>query len=100
MQSVKAAPNFEGYDGLGDAYLNQRDLNGAGRAYAAAAEINPYDSRAHFGLASIASLAGRRKDALAEYARGFETDPNNPNAKSAVRALKVSGDNEQKDGEQ
>lgn len=99
LQSVKAAPNFEGYDGLGDAYLQQRNLNGAGWAYAAAAEINPYDSRAHFGLASIASLAGHRKVALAEYARGFETDPNNPDAKSAVRALRVTGENEQKDGE-
>jgi len=89
-QSVRAAPNFEGYDGLGDVYLEQRDFGRAKQAYAAASHINPYDSRAHFGLACIAAAAGRRQAALAEYARGFETDPNNQEAKSAVQVLRGS----------
>jgi Tfp pilus assembly protein PilF len=96
-QSVRAAPNFEGYDGLGDVYLEQRDFRRAEQAYAAAAHINPYDSRAHFGLARIAASAGRRRVALAEYARGFETDPNNQEAKRAVQVLKGSVTHEEKD---
>jgi protein O-mannosyl-transferase len=93
-QSVRAARNFEGYDSLGDVYLQQQYPKRAERAYAAAAEINPYDSHAHFGLARVAALAGQRKVALAEYARGFETDPNNHEAKSAVQVLRASGNHE------
>ena len=100
LQSVRAARNFEGYDGLGDVYLQQQDLTRAEQAYAAAAEINPYDSRAHFGLARAAALGGRRKAALAEYARGFETDPNNQKARSAVQVLRASGNHEREDSEQ
>ena len=99
-QSVRAAPNFEGYDGLGDAYLQQRDYVRAEQSYAAAARVNPYDSRAHFGLAHIAALAGRRRAALAEYSRGFETDPNNQQAKSAVEVLRGSEAHERKDPQQ
>jgi protein O-mannosyl-transferase len=99
-QSVRAARNFDGYDGLGNVYLQQQDPTRAERAYAAAAEINPYDSRAHFGLARVAALAGRRQAALAEYARGFETDPNNQEAKSAVQVLRASGNHEREDSKQ
>jgi protein O-mannosyl-transferase len=99
-QSVRAAPNFEGYDGLGDVYFEQRNLSGAKQSYQAAARINPYDSRAHFGLARIAASAGHREAALAEYARGFETDPNNREAKSAVQVLRASKAYERKDSEQ
>ncbi|TAM82797.1 MAG: tetratricopeptide repeat protein [Acidobacteria bacterium] len=99
-QSVRAAQNFEGYEGLGDVYLQQRDLDRAGRAYAAAAEINPYDSRAYFGLAHIAVLAGHQQAALAEYARGFVTDPNNQEARSAVQLLRVSGNHEREISDQ
>lgn len=99
LQSVRAAPNFEGYDGLGDADLQQEDLKRAARAFAAAAAINPYDSRAHFGLARVASLEGHRKVALAEYARGFETDPNNPEAKIAVEFLRANGNYEPENSE-
>jgi protein O-mannosyl-transferase len=90
LESVRAEPNFEGYDGLGEVYLRQRDLPRAKQAYVAAARINPYDSRAHFGLAQIAASGGHRRAALAEYARGFETDPNNQEAKSAVQLLRTN----------
>lgn len=99
-QSVQAAQNFEGYDGLGDLYLRQQDLKRAGQAYAAAVETNPYDSSAHFGLARIAARAGRRQMALAEYARGFVTDPNNQEAKSAVQVLSASGNHGREYSEQ
>ncbi|HKT12004.1 MAG TPA: tetratricopeptide repeat protein [Terriglobia bacterium] len=99
-QSVQAAPNFEGYDGLGDVYLQWADLGRARQAYAAASRINPYDSRAHFGLARVAAAAGHRQAALAEYARGFETDPNNQEAKSAVQTLRASEMHEGNDAEQ
>jgi protein O-mannosyl-transferase len=96
-QSVRAAPNFKGYDGLGDVYTEQGDLTRAERAYAAAAGTNPYDSHAHFGLARIAASSGHRKAALEEYARGFETDPNNQEAQTAVQVLRASRGDERKD---
>lgn len=99
-QSVRAAPNFEAYDGLGDIYLQQGDFGRAKQAYAAAGRINPYDSRAHFGLARIAALGGRRRAALAEYARGFETDPNNQQAKTAVQMLRANETHGRKGPEQ
>jgi tetratricopeptide (TPR) repeat protein len=99
-QSVRAVPNFEGYDGLGDIDLQRGDASNAEQAYAAAAGINPYDSSAHFGLARVAASAGRRRAALDEYARGFETDPNNQAAKSAVEVLRGSETHERKDPQQ
>jgi Tfp pilus assembly protein PilF len=99
-RSVRAAPNFEGYDGLGDVYLQLQYPARAKRAYAEAARINPYDSRAHFGLARIAASDGHPVAALAEYKRGFETDPNNQEAKSAVKALRARETHERKDAEQ
>ncbi|HUX09544.1 MAG TPA: tetratricopeptide repeat protein [Terriglobia bacterium] len=95
-RSVQAAPNFEGYDGLGDVYAQQGDLSRARRAYAAAAKVNPYDSHAHFGLARIAASTGRREEALEEYLRGLETDPNNQEARNAVQALRANGTHERK----
>ena len=98
-QSVAVAPNFEGYDGLGVIYLGQRDLSLARQAYEAAARVNPYDSRAHFGLGRIAAMSGLRRVALSEYSRGFETDPNNQEAKNAVQTLRTSEADERKDSE-
>jgi len=95
-QSVRAAPNFKGYDGLGDVYLQEGELRRAEQAYAAAVGINEYDSHAHFGLARIAAQSGRREQALEEYARGFETDPHNPAARRAVQVLRVSANHEGK----
>ena len=96
-QSVRSAANFTGYDGLGDVYLKQGGWRRARLAYEAAAHLNPYDSRAHFGLARIAASAGHREVALAEYAQGFETDPNNQEARSAVQVLKAGKPYEKKD---
>ncbi len=89
QQSVDAAPNFRGYDGLGDVYLKQQDLARAAEAYRAAVANNPYDSHAHFGLARIAQANGHRDTALKEYAQGFETDPNNQEAQSTVILLRA-----------
>ena len=89
QQSVDAAPNFRGYDGLGDVYTRQRDLARAAIAYRTAVAINPYDSHAHFGLARVAQANGHRDTALEEYANGFETDPNNQEAQSAVQLLRA-----------
>ena len=96
-QSVRAAPNFKGYDGLGDVYWLQGDFRRAEQAYSAAAGINPYDSHAHFGLARIAASNGHRRVALEEYTLGFETDPNNQEARSDVQVLRASKNDERKD---
>lgn len=100
LQSVRAAPNFKGYDGLGNVYVQQGEPARAQQVYAAAVRVNPYDSHAHFALARIAAADGRRELALEEYSRGFETDPNNQEAKNAVQNLRASGLHEPKDSEQ
>ena len=98
-ESVRAAPNFEAYDGFGDVYAQREDWSRARQAYTAASRINPYDSRAHFGLARVAAAAGHRRAALVEYARGFGTDPNNREAKSAVETLRASETHEEKNAD-
>jgi protein O-mannosyl-transferase len=93
-RSVSVDPNFEGYDGLGDVYLKRGRLAQAEQAFASALARNPFDAHAHFGLAGIAASDGRRALALKEYARGFETDPNNPDAKIAVQKLRSNATSE------
>ncbi len=93
-RSVAADPNFEGYDGLGDVYLQERKLGQAEQSFASAVAVNPFDAHAHFGLARVAASAGRRAEALKEYAEGFETDPNNPEARIAVQRLRSHETNE------
>jgi protein O-mannosyl-transferase len=91
--SVHAAPNFKGYDGLGDIYLQHGNLCRAEQAYTDAVRLNPYDSLADFGLAKISAFTGHKEKALQEYSQGLETDPNNQDAKSAVQALRASRSN-------
>lgn len=93
-RSVAANPNFEAYDGLGDVYLKEGKSAEARRAFSAAVALNPIDAHAHFGLAEIAAAAGRKAEALKEYAKGFETDPNNPAARIAVQKLRSNASNE------
>ncbi len=93
-RSVAADPNFEGYDGLGDVYLKEGKSDEAQRSFASAAALNPFDAHAHFGLAGIAASSGRRAEALKEYARGLETDPNNPEAQIAVQKLRLHASSE------
>ncbi|HVA00210.1 MAG TPA: tetratricopeptide repeat protein [Terriglobia bacterium] len=93
-RSVAADPNFEGYDGLGDVYLKEAKSAQAEQSFASAVVLNPFDAHAHFGLAGIAASSGRRAVALMEYAKGLETDPNNPEAKIAVQKLRLHAPNE------
>jgi protein O-mannosyl-transferase len=93
-RSVAADPNFEGYDGLGDVYLKEGNFAQAEQSFAAAVAVNPFDAHAHFGLARIAASSGRRLVALKEYAKGLETDPNNPEARIAVQNLRSDAANE------
>jgi tetratricopeptide (TPR) repeat protein len=86
--SVAADPNFEGYDGLGDVYLKDGKSSRAEQSFASALALNPFDGHAHFGLAGIAASSGRKAAALEEYAKGLETDPNNPEANIAVQELR------------
>jgi protein O-mannosyl-transferase len=88
--SVAADRNFEGYDGLGDVYLKEGRTAQAEQSFASAVAINAYDAHAHFGLAKVAASNGRKANALEEYARGLETDPNNPEAKNAVQRLRLN----------
>lgn len=95
-RSVAADSNYQGYDGLGDVYLKKGENRQARRAYAQAAALNPVDSHAYFGLAKAAAREGRKSEALKEYAKGFETDPNNPQAKIAVQKLRLERTNGKK----
>lgn len=63
------------------------DLERARAAYRSAVALDPFDSRARFGLARLDENAGRLADALSGYRAGLETDRGNAHAREAVLRL-------------
>ncbi len=89
VASVRSEPNPVGFDGLGDTYLRRGAPDVAGRAFQAALRCNPFDSHAHFQLGAMAEAAGEHERALEQFEAGLETDPANPEARTAVQKLKT-----------
>jgi hypothetical protein len=50
--------------------------------------LDESDSYAHFGLADIYTLAGRKTQALRQYQAGLVKDPTNAHALAAVENLR------------
>jgi predicted TPR repeat methyltransferase len=74
---------------MGNLLAAAGDLQQARTAYSSAVAMDPFDSRAHFGLAKLDEGAGRLAQALSGYRAGLETDPGNAQARDAV--LRLSG---------
>ena len=85
--SAEADPNAEAEANLGNLLAATGDPDGARGAYSRAVKMDPFDSRAHFGLAKIDEDEGRLAEALSGYRAGLETDPGNAEAREAVSRL-------------
>jgi Tfp pilus assembly protein PilF len=80
-------PNSEAQVHLGDFFAAQGESDRARAAYTSAMSLDPFDSRARFGLARLDEAAGRLPEALRGYRAGLETDPGNAQARDAVLRL-------------
>jgi tetratricopeptide (TPR) repeat protein len=85
--SAQVDPNAEAEVHLGNFFASAGEADRARAAYGRAVATNPFDSRAHFGLAKLDEAAGRLPEALSGYRAGLETDPGNEEAREAVARL-------------
>jgi protein O-mannosyl-transferase len=85
--SAQVDPNSEAQVNLGNFMVSAGDAARARAAYSSAVVMDPFDSRARFGLAKLDEAAGRLPEALSGYRAGLETDPANVQARDAVMRL-------------
>lgn len=88
--SVDADANSEAQENLGQILVRSGDAQRAQAAFTAALALNPFDARAHLGLAELYEQQGRASDAAREYRAVLETDPKNAPALAALRRLPVT----------
>ena len=89
-RSVRVDPTAEALSRLGEIYLERKDYARAELAFRRAIGINPFDSKAHFGLGKTLQAGGRPSEALHEFEQGLETDPSDTDAKAAINRLRAS----------
>jgi protein O-mannosyl-transferase len=85
--SAQSDPNAEAEVNLGSLLAASGKPQQARAAYGTAVSMDPFDSRARFGLAKLDENEGRFAEALKGYRAGLETDPGNAQARSAVLRL-------------
>jgi protein O-mannosyl-transferase len=88
--SLNVAPSSDALAALGMMAIGSRNATTADQLFKQATELDPFDSRAHFGLARAFELEGRSAEAIHEYERGLETDPSNPEAHAALSKLRAT----------
>ncbi len=93
--SVASIPNAEAYDYLGDIALHAGRSDSADQSYRRALAVEPFDPRAHFGMARILESRGRVKEALAEYRSGLNVDPLDAEALAAVKRITANQSHDQ-----
>jgi tetratricopeptide (TPR) repeat protein len=89
FESARSEPNHVAFDGLGEIYLREHNVDLARRAFTEALHTAPFDSQAHFALAALDSADGKSLPALHHYEAGLQTDPSNPQALAAIQAIKA-----------
>jgi tetratricopeptide (TPR) repeat protein len=86
--SVSSGGTTLAWDSLGEIYSRWNRSQDAEHAFRQAVALDPFDSRAHFGLAVVLEAQGRTSEALHEYEAGLQTDTRNPVALESVERLK------------
>ena len=86
--SVSSGGTTQAWNSLGEIYSHWNRWQDAEHAFRQAVALDPFDSRAHFGLGAVLEAQGRTKEALKEYEAGLQTDPRNPVALESVERLK------------
>ena len=89
-RSVDVAPTPDALVASGLIAIGRHDATTADQLFRQATELDPFDSRAHFGLARAFEMEGRSADAIHEYQRGLETDPSNPETLAALSKLRAA----------
>jgi Tfp pilus assembly protein PilF len=88
--SVDADPTGDAQENLAEILVRAGSADRAQAAFASALALNPFDGRAHLGLAAILEQQGRSADAAKEYRAVLQTDPRNASALAALQRLPVS----------
>jgi tetratricopeptide (TPR) repeat protein len=88
--SVSSGGTTQAWNSLGEIYSRWNRWQDAEHAFRQAVALDPFDSRAHFGLGAVLEAQGRTNEALNEYEAGLQTDPRNPVALESVERLKKS----------
>jgi len=86
--SVSSGGTVLAWNSLGEIYNRWDRRQDAARAFREAVALDPFDSRAHFGLGAALEAEGHTNEALKEYALGLQTDPRNPAVLESVERLK------------
>jgi len=86
--SVSSGGTTQAWNSLGEIYSRWNRRPEAEHAFRQAVALDPFDSRAHFGLGAVLEAQTRTKEALNEYEAGLQTDPRNPGALESVKRLK------------
>jgi protein O-mannosyl-transferase len=87
-KSLELGPTLAAEHGLIDLYLVSGHEEKARALLRRSVAENPYDGSVHLKLARLLEREGRRDEALKEYQKTLETDPNNEEAKSSQERLK------------
>jgi tetratricopeptide (TPR) repeat protein len=86
-QSAQADPNAEALVHLAQILAAKGNHGSAQEAYREAIALEPFDSRARFGLAALDEHAGRLNEARSGYQAGLQMDPANAQAREALLRL-------------
>jgi tetratricopeptide (TPR) repeat protein len=86
--SISSGGTTQAWNSLGEIYSRWNRRQDAEHAFRQAVALDPFDSRAHFGLGAVLEAQGRTNEALNEYEAGLQTDPRNPVALESVKRLK------------
>ncbi len=86
--SAASEPNPLAYVYLGNLLARRGDAAQALLNFHRALKLNPFDSKARFGMARVLMASGKNQQALAEFKAGLQTDPANAEARAAVERLK------------
>jgi len=87
LQSLQGGATAEACEALGKIEADAGERPAAIRYFRQALGIDPYDSRAHFGLAAVYAAHADVPQAIQEYQEGLKTDPHNAEALGALRGL-------------
>jgi tetratricopeptide (TPR) repeat protein len=85
--SVSSGGTTQAWNSLGEIYSRWNRRQDAEHAFRQAVALDPFDSRAHFGLGATLEAQGRTNEALNQYEAGLQTDPRDPVALESVERL-------------
>lgn len=90
-RSLEITPNPEALDNLAKFHASSGDPSTSERLFRESLNLDPYDYRAHLGLAEILARTGRTSEAIRHYQEGLQLNPADEIATSALKQLRLEG---------